>query len=305
MAVGAFLVILVGGGLLLSDPSLRARWQGVSLILRYREGQESRQRLTATWTGRHVVRGLPPGLASRLQGQNGRKVHARLDLATRIVVRSAAADGTAVLESTLESGMVEVGSWRMALPKSPVSVQRVDAWGRVLDEPGRSGLSLDQRRKFDAFLSSLVGGYLGRERRRVGQSWSQAVDLPLDEGSVQARITGSLDHVLEGLDTVDGAVLAAVGARQQIRGRLGPMGGSGGQGAVEARGDFQGTSRFLMDWTEGMLRRVEGRGEAHLTFQAVLPEVVTGRRQPVRVKGEASGKVVYTVDTVASKQARP
>ena len=54
-----------------------------------------------------------------------------------------------------------------------------------------------------------------------------------------------------------------------------------------------------------MVRRQEGRGEARLTFRALLPPSIVGRGRRAKVEGRATGTVVYTLETLPSGEPRP
>lgn len=298
--VGVIVLILaIAAGVIFGVPSVRAKVLGVPLKMQFKVGQETRRKMTIDGKVNVDVTGLPDGVIPPQANDMLKKdIPFKMEMRMKEVVKAVNGD-VADIENTVEGGEMQITlpgqtePTKQPLPAQPPTTVQMDTQGRVklnTNTQAVPGMSAAEMQKVQEFISNLSGGFLPGDTRRVGQSWSQDIKLPIDVQKAKINITGNISNTFENVDQKNNVTVADIAGKQDIK-----IDVTSEQPGVDVKltGGITGSNHGYFDWGTGQIVATDGNAKLDLTLVVKSAQGPGGK--PIDATGHLTGdmKVNY------------
>lgn len=262
------LVLAIAAGVVYGVPSVRAKVVGVPLKMQFRQGQEAKMKMNLDGKVKLEVTGLPPNMVpAQVSAFFGTDIPFKIEVRTKQLVKGVTGD-EAEIETTMEGGSLEVtlptGPFKQPIPAGAPSTMKMDSKGHVKFEAGAAsppGVPAEEMKKVQDFIGSMAGAFLSGQTRRVGQTWSTDINLPLTFDKAKVTVTGKISSTFAGVDKKSNVTVADIATDQNVTldaAMTAPPGPGMPDVKLNGKINFKGHGYF--DWSAGQVVGTDGNG---------------------------------------------
>lgn len=299
------LVFAIAAGVVFGVPSVRAKVIGVPLRMHFKQGQELKQKMTLDGKVKLEVSGLPPGMVPpQAAAFLGTDIPFKMEMRTKQVVKNVT-DDEAEIETNLEGGEMELqlptGPYKQALPAGPPSTMKMDSKGHVKFDAAAMtppGVPPEEMKKLQEFFSNLSGGMLSGETKRVGQTWSTDVNLPLTFEKAKVTITGKIENTFNNVESRNSATVAVIDSNTNVSVDVVMTAPPSPQlSDIKLNGTISGKNTGYFDWKAGQIVGSDGNGNLDLKLNVKAPQGPGGNPPtPIDAQAHLTGSMKMSIE---------